>query len=65
MCQTVPTHLDQYFQLACDTTIEGLRKGTGGPFGATLVRNGEVICVVGNTVLEQTDIPGPAGKYAG
>ncbi|WP_136487396.1 nucleoside deaminase [Vibrio sp. H11] len=64
MCQTVPTHLGQYFQLACDTTIEGLRKGTGGPFGATLVRNGEVICAVGNTVLEQTDISGHAEMVA-
>jgi tRNA(Arg) A34 adenosine deaminase TadA len=56
--------MDYYFALACDATIEGMREGTGGPFGATLVRNGEVVCAVGNTVVKETDISGHAEMVA-
>ncbi len=44
-----------YLALACDATIEGMKKGYGGPFGATVVRNGEVIVTVGNTMVKDTD----------
>ncbi len=56
--------MDQYFSLACDATLEGMRQGTGGPFGATLVRNGEVVCAVGNTVVRDTDPTGHAEVVA-
>lgn len=56
--------MDEYFKLACEATLDGMREGTGGPFGATLVRNGEVICAVGNTVVKETDISGHAEMVA-
>jgi tRNA(Arg) A34 adenosine deaminase TadA len=56
--------MDQYFTPACEATIAGMRAGTGGPFGATLVRNGEIVCAVGNTVIKDTDISGHAEMVA-
>lgn len=56
--------IDHYFALACDATVAGMRAGTGGPFGATLVRNGEIVCAVGNTVIKDTDISGHAEMVA-
>lgn len=57
--------MDDYFKLACDATIEGMRAGTGGPFGATLVgADGEVIVAVGNTVMRDTDPSGHAEMVA-
>lgn len=52
--------LDGYFRLAVDATLDGIRTGTGGPFGATLVRGDEVVVAVGNTVLRDTDPTGHA-----
>jgi tRNA(Arg) A34 adenosine deaminase TadA len=46
---------DKYFQLATEATIEGMKRGDGGPFGATIVRHGEVIASVGNTIMRDTD----------
>lgn len=46
---------DKYFQLATEATIEGMKRGDGGPFGATIVRHGEVIASVGNTMMRDTD----------
>lgn len=56
--------MDTYFTSACDATLEGMRQGTGGPFGATLVRNGEIVCAVGNTVVKDTDPTGHAEVVA-
>lgn len=56
--------MDKYFDLACKATIEGIKAGPGGPFGATLVRDGEVVCAVGNTVLKETDPSGHAEMVA-
>lgn len=44
-----------YLALACEATIEGIKKGYGGPFGATVVRNGEVIVAVANTMIKDND----------
>lgn len=46
---------DKYFQLATKATIEGMKRGDGGPFGATIVRHGKVIASVGNTMMRDTD----------
>lgn len=46
---------DNYFQLATEATIAGIKRGDGGPFGATIVRHGEVIASVGNTMMRDTD----------
>lgn len=56
--------MDNYFRSACDATLKGMRDGTGGPFGATLVRNGEIVCAVGNTVVRDTDPTGHAEVVA-
>ncbi|EAM9430927.1 TPA_asm: nucleoside deaminase [Salmonella enterica] len=56
--------VDSCFALACKATVEGMQENGGGPFGATLVRNGEVVCTVGNTVLKETDISGHAEMVA-
>lgn len=47
--------MDHYFKLASDATIEGMERGDGGPFGATIVRDGEIIAAVGNTMMRDTD----------
>ncbi|MGG1674391.1 nucleoside deaminase [Neobacillus sp. NRS-1170] len=44
-----------YIKMAVDATIEGMNKKIGGPFGATIVRNGEVIAAVSNTMMRDTD----------
>lgn len=59
------SNMDEYFKLACDATLEGMRAGTGGPFGATLTdADGNVIVAVGNTVVKDTDISGHAEMVA-
>ena len=47
--------IDKYFQLATEVTIDNMKKSKGGPFGAVVVRAGEVIVSVGNTMIENTD----------
>jgi tRNA(Arg) A34 adenosine deaminase TadA len=65
---TTPTptaaQVDGWFAQAADITVEGMRAGTGGPFGATLVHDGEVVVSVGNTVLRDTDPSGHAEMVA-
>lgn len=57
--------LEKYFTPAVQVTIEGMRSGTGGPFGATLVGpEGEIVVAVGNTVIKDTDISGHAEMVA-
>lgn len=46
---------DSYFKLASEATLAGMKRGDGGPFGATIVRDGEVIAAVGNTMMRDTD----------
>ena len=50
MKQSIFTHEDeQFMQLAIDLSIESVAGG-GGPFGAVIVRNGEVIATGTNRV---------------
>lgn len=42
-------------QRAIEAAEEGMRKNRGGPFGAVIVRDGEVIAVAHNEVLETND----------
>lgn len=48
-------HMNEYFELAAKATVEGMKRQDGGPFGATIVRNGEVIAAMGNTMMRDTD----------
>lgn len=44
-----------YMKMAADATVVGMENKFGGPFGATLVRKGEVIVSVSNTMMRDTD----------
>lgn len=47
--------MNQYMQLAIKEALKGIKRGHGGPFGAVLVKNGEVIASSHNTVLKGHD----------
>jgi guanine deaminase len=47
--------MNKFMQLAYDAALEGMQKGLGGPFGAVIVRNGEVIAAAHNEVLGTND----------
>jgi guanine deaminase len=47
--------MNKYMQLAYNAAQEGMQKNFGGPFGAVIVRNGEVIAVAHNEVLGTND----------
>ncbi|MDR3181436.1 MAG: nucleoside deaminase [Planctomycetaceae bacterium] len=47
--------MNKYMQLALDKAVEGMNSNQGGPFGAVIVRNGEVIAVAHNEVLGTND----------
>lgn len=44
----------EYMRMACDIAEENIENG-GGPFGAVIVRNGEVIATGANTVTVDND----------
>ncbi len=47
--------MNPYMQLAVEAAKEGMKQNLGGPFGAVVVRNGEVIAVAHNEVLGTND----------
>ncbi|MDR1485518.1 MAG: nucleoside deaminase [Planctomycetaceae bacterium] len=47
--------MNKFMQIAIDAAIDGMRKNMGGPFGAVVVRNGEVISVAHNEVIGTND----------
>lgn len=47
--------MDKFFKLATEATIRGIDNKAGGPFGATVVRKGEVVVSVSNTMLKDQD----------
>ncbi|MGM0440538.1 MAG: nucleoside deaminase [Chlamydiota bacterium] len=47
--------MNKYMQLAVDTAYEGIRKGEGGPFGACIVKEGQILAIAHNTVLSSQD----------
>lgn len=55
---------DHYLSLAAKETIRGMHEEQGGPFGSTIVRNGEVVVAVGNTVMKEMDPSGHAEMVA-
>jgi tRNA(Arg) A34 adenosine deaminase TadA len=42
-------------RLAIDAAYESVKSGIGGPFGACIVKDGEVLAVCGNRVLQSHD----------
>ena len=47
--------MNHFMQLAVEAAKDGMQKNSGGPFGAVIVRNGEVIAVAHNEVLGTND----------
>lgn len=48
-------NMDKYFSLAAEETMKSMERQDGGPFGATIVKDGEVVVAVGNTQMRDTD----------
>lgn len=44
-----------YMKLAVDVALKEMREKNGGPFGAVIVRKGEVVVAVGNKVVKEMD----------
>ena len=55
MVHKIDEEMEKYFKLAAENTVKGMDKGEGGPFGATIVKDGEVLLSVGNTQMKDTD----------
>jgi len=47
--------MNPFMQLAVETAREGMQSGMGGPFGAVIVRDDEIIAVAHNEVLGTND----------
>ena len=47
--------MNRWMALACDEAREGMEHNDGGPFGAVIVRNNEVIARAHNEVLSSND----------
>lgn len=48
------THRD-YMKMAMESAVEGYRGGEGGPFGAVVVKDGEILSVAHNRVIIDHD----------
>jgi len=47
--------MNKHMQMAVEAGFENIRNGEGGPFGAVIVRNGEVVARARNKVLLTND----------
>lgn len=47
--------MNKFMQAAIDEAFIGMRKGEGGPFGAVIVKDGEIIARAHNEVLTTND----------
>lgn len=56
--------MEDYMLLAVKAAMKGIDEQKGGPFGATIVKNNEVIVSVGNNVIGKTDPTGHAELVA-
>ena len=45
----------EFMKEAMRIAVENVKNGTGGPFGAVVVRDGEIIATSGNTVVPDND----------
>ena len=46
---------ETYLQLAIQEALKGISKGEGAPFGACIVKNGEIIASAHDTVVKDND----------
>lgn len=47
--------MNQWMQVAYDEAVEGMLANDGGPFGAVIVKDGEIIARAHNRVLQSND----------
>lgn len=47
--------MNKFMKLAYDKAMENSQNNIGGPFGCCIVKDGEVICVTSNSVLQDND----------
>lgn len=47
--------MNKWMAIACDEAVSGMEANDGGPFGAVIIRNGEVIGRAHNEVLSSND----------
>lgn len=47
--------MNQWMQVAYDEAVEGMLANDGGPFGAVIVKDGEIIASAHNRVLQRND----------
>ena len=47
--------MNKYMKAAIEEAFEGMRQGEGGPFGAVIVKDGEIIARAHNEVLKTND----------
>ena len=54
----------EFMKEAIRIAVANVEKGTGGPFGAVVVRDGKIIATSGNTVVPDNDPTAHAEVYA-
>jgi len=47
--------MNEFMKIAVEEALEGMRVNDGGPFGAVIVRNGEIISRAHNEVIKTND----------
>lgn len=47
--------MNKWMAVACNEALEGMNTNEGGPFGAAIVRHGEIIATAHNEVLKTND----------
>jgi len=47
--------MNKFMKLAVEEALEGMRAEDGGPFGAVIVKDGEIIATAHNRVIESND----------
>jgi guanine deaminase len=50
-----PTEKERFLRMAIDEAIAGARAGKGGPFGAVVAREGQIVSVASNAVIAKND----------
>jgi len=47
--------MNEYMELAINEALNGMKNDDGGPFGAVIVKNGEIISFAHNEVVKTND----------
>ena len=47
--------MNEFMKIAIEEALQGMKNNDGGPFGAVIVRNGEIISMAHNEVVKTND----------